>query len=165
MSFKDTKSEILTPLKALQKARKFCAYSERCHFDVKIKLNEWNIDQTTADWIVSELIQENFLNEERFAHSYSRGKFNQNKWGKHKIKQGLRQKQVSEYLVKKALAEIFDEDYFKIIKDEAVKYLKGKDKKNRIVYQKAIHYLNQKGFEYELVIQVMKTIKIEEDGL
>ncbi|MDD2411616.1 MAG: regulatory protein RecX [Bacteroidales bacterium] len=165
MSFKVNKPEIITPLKALQKAQKFCAYSERSHFDLKLKLKEWQVDQASSDWIISELIQENFLNEERFAYSYCRGKLNQNKWGKYKIKHGLRKKQVSEFLIKKALEQISDEVYFKIMEDEVLKYIKGKNINNRTDFQKTIHYLNQKGFESEFVIDILKKIKNAKDGL
>lgn len=165
MSFDANKKEIITPLKALQKAQKFCAYSERCHFDLKLKLKEWQIDQASADWIISELIQENFLNEERFAYGYCRGKLNQNKWGKYKIKQGLRQKQVSDYLINKAMEQISDEVYFQIMEDEVIKYIKGKNLKNQKDFQKTIHYLNQKGFESEFVIDFLKKIKNKENGL
>lgn len=165
MSFNSIKPEIITPLRALQKAQKYCAYSERCQFDLKIKLKEWQIDQQSSDWIISELIQNNFLNEERFAYTYCRGKLNQNKWGKLKIKQGLRQKQVSDYLIKKALEQISDEDYFKIIEDELTKYIKGKNINNRIDFQRTIRYLNQKGFESEFVIDIMKKIKNNQNGL
>jgi regulatory protein len=157
--------KIVTPLEALQKARKYCAYSERCHFDVSLKLREWEIDEKTSNWIITELIQEKFLNEERFAMSYTRGKFNQNKWGKNKIKQGLRQKKITDFLIKKALQSISDDDYYNVLKKEVQKYSKEKKLKNRNEFQKILYYLNQKGFETELIIEILKELKKEEDGL
>lgn len=156
---------IVTPLAALQKARKYCAFSERSHYDVALKLREWEIDEKTSNWIISELIQENFLNEERFAMSYTRGKFNQNKWGKNKIKQGLRQKKITNFLIIKALQSISDDDYYNVLKNEVQKYVKIKKLNYRNDFQKMLNYLSQKGFETDLIIEILKEIKKEKDGI
>jgi regulatory protein len=148
--------KIVTPLEALQKARKYCAYSDRSHYDVMLKLQDWNIDEKTSNWIITELIQEKFLNEERFALNYSRGKLNQNKWGRMKIKYGLRQKKISDFLIKKALQSISDDNYIDILSKEIDKYTKGGKLKNKIEYKKTLMYFNQKGFETDLIIEILK---------
>ena len=70
---------------ALAKAAKYCAYQERCHWDMEKKLKEWNIDVDIHDEIIAELIQLGFLNEERFTIAYTQGKVNIKKWGRKKI--------------------------------------------------------------------------------
>ncbi|MCC7454537.1 MAG: RecX family transcriptional regulator, partial [Crocinitomix sp.] len=80
---------------AKSKIEAFCAYQERSHFEVKNKLESWFIDFRDINLLISELIETNFLNEERFASSYVSGKFRIKKWGKIKIRQQLKSKQVS----------------------------------------------------------------------
>src|ERR1700760_1960258 len=86
----------------LSKAEHFCAYQERAQQEVRDKLYEWGLYPQAVENIISKLIESNYLNEERFAKEYTRGKFNQKSWGRIKIKQGLKLKQVPEKLIKKA---------------------------------------------------------------
>lgn len=136
----------------------YCAYQERCHSEVRNKLWELNFRGEEIEEALSVLISENFLNEERFARSYSRGKFNINHWGRKKIVQALKQKQVSEYCIKKGLQEIDDTKYI-----ETLRLLLRKKweelKKERLGYirkQKVQRYLLQKGFENELITELLK---------
>src|SRR5487761_1922976 len=101
----------LTPMQAATRIRHYCAYQERCHAEVKDKLYSFGLHKNEVEPILSELVSENFLNEERFAIQYAGGKFRIKHWGKIKIKQGLQQKQVSAYCIKKALKEIDEDDY------------------------------------------------------
>jgi len=91
---------------ALEKAATYCAYQERCHQEVERKLVAWNIDPEIHDEILSDLIQQNFLNEERYAKAYVSGKVNIKKWGRYKIKLELKSRQVSEYSINKAFKAI-----------------------------------------------------------
>src|SRR3569833_2353286 len=100
---------------ALAKAEHYCAYQERAQQEVRDKLYEWGLWPDAIENIISELIGANFLNEERFAKAYARGKFNQNGWGKNKIKQGLKFKKVPDVLIKKALLAISDDDYLQAL--------------------------------------------------
>lgn len=138
----------------------YCAYQERCHSEVRNKLWELNFRGEEIEEALSALISENFLNEERFARSYSRGKFNSNHWGRKKIVQALKQKQVSEYCIKKGLQEIDDAKYI-----ETLRLLLRKKweelKKERLGYirkQKVQRYLLQKGFENELITELLKEL-------
>jgi regulatory protein len=97
---------------ALQKAGHYCAYQERSQQEVRNKLYEWGLWTSAVEIIISELIAGNFLNEERFAKAYTKGKFNQKGWGRIKIKQGLKFKQVPDVLIKKALTGIDKSEYF-----------------------------------------------------
>jgi regulatory protein len=101
----------LTPQQALPKLKQYCAYQERCHSEVKEKLYSYGVYGDDADSIVSQLIEENYLNEERFALHFAGGKFKMKQWGKMKIKYSLKQKQVSNYCIKKALNSIDDVEY------------------------------------------------------
>src|ERR1700712_929985 len=91
---------------ALAKAEHYCAYQERSQQEVRDKLYEWGLYPDAVENVIVHLIEGNFLNEERFANAYTRGKFNQKGWGRIKIKQGLKFKKVSDVLIKKALLTI-----------------------------------------------------------
>src|ERR1041384_7614127 len=100
---------------AYQKLKHYCAYQERCHSEVKEKLYQLGIRKKDHDEIIAALIEENYLNEERFAISFAGGKFRMKQWGRLKIKQALKQRQVSEYCIKKALKEIDEKTYRKTL--------------------------------------------------
>jgi len=85
---------------ALAKAEHFCAYQERAQQEVRDKLYEWGLWPDAVERIISQLIEGNFLNEERFARIYAKSKFNQKVWGRIKIKQGLKLKRVPDVLIK-----------------------------------------------------------------
>ncbi len=144
-----------TPTKeqALQKIKHYCAYQERCHQEVKEKLYSLGMHRKDVDELISQLIEENYLNEERFAIQYAGGKFRMNHWGKIKIKYALKQKQVSEYCIKKALLQIDNDAYMKTIEKLAAEKqntLKG-EKNNFVKLRKVQDYLLQKGFESDLI--------------
>lgn len=142
----------LTKEQALQKLRHYCSYQERSHYEVIQKLWELSIKKSEHDEIVATLIDEGYLNEERFAIQYAGGKFRLKDWGKKKILYGLREKKVSDYSIKKALAAIDEEDYMKTLNkltEEKYNSLKGEQYLAR--KKKTIDYLIQKGYEYELV--------------
>lgn len=142
----------LTPEQALQKLKHYCAYQERCHSEVKEKLYNLGVKKNEQDKIIAALIEEDYLNEERFAIAFAGGKFRMKQWGRVKIKYELKRKQVSEYSIKKALKQIKDEEYLAVLKklvDE--KYSLLKDEQYLIRKKKTIDYLSQRGFESELV--------------
>src|ERR1700704_6676060 len=101
--------------KALQKIKHYCGYQERCQTEVKEKLYSMGLWKKDVEEILSQLIEENYLNEERFAIQFARGKFRMKQWGKGKILYELRQKKISEYCIKKAIKEIDDDAYQKIL--------------------------------------------------
>src|ERR1041384_3800157 len=101
----------LTKEQAFKKIKQYCAYQERCHSEVREKLYSFELYKKDVEQIISQLIEENYVNEERFAIQYAGGKFRMKQWGKVKIKHALKQKQVSEYAIKKALKEINEKDY------------------------------------------------------
>lgn len=152
-------SKSYTPLQALQQIKHYCAYQERCHREVKEKLYGMGLHRADVDEIMAMLISENFLNEERFAKAYAGGKFRMKQWGKRKIISALKQKQVSEYCIRKGLAEIDEEEYDAVIRRLAEKKyfsLKGEQYLRRQFKTK--QHLLSKGFEPELVEEALKKI-------
>ena len=142
----------MTQKEALKKMAKYCAYQERCQSEVRQKLKSFSLCEEEIESIICELIDQNFLNEERFAKAFVRGKFNQKDWGKNKIKQHLFQKEISAYCIKKGLEEINESDYLN--KLERLVYKKKRTLKfsNQFnLNQKVARYLIGKGFESDLV--------------
>jgi regulatory protein len=142
----------LTVEQALQKLKHYCAYQERCHSEVKEKLYSLGVWKKDHDSIISTLIEENYLNEERFAIAYAGGKWRVKHWGRVRIKYELKQKQVSEYCIKKALKQIDEEEYQKVLHETAAaKYASLKNDQYLVRKKKTIDYLVNRGFEIPLV--------------
>jgi len=147
----------LTKEQALQKLKHYCAYQERCHSEVKDKLYTLGVWKKEHDEIMATLIEENYLNEERFAIAFAGGRFRVKQWGRVKIKYELKQKQVSDYCIKKALKQIGEEDYLKVLNKLAKeKYASLKSEQHLIRKKKTMDYLLGKGFETELVRTVLE---------
>jgi regulatory protein len=150
----------LTPLLAIPKLKQYCAYQERCHSEVKEKLAGYGVYGDDAALIISNLIEENYLNEERFAIHFAGGRFRVKQWGRVKIKYELKQKQVSEYCIKKALKSIGEDDYeatLQKLTEQKLKTLKG-EKNIFIKKRKLQDFLLQRGFENELVRAMVNKI-------
>ncbi len=140
-----------------QKMADYCVYQDRCHWEVEKKLREFDLIEEARDEILLFLIQNNFLNEERFARSYTRGKFNQKKWGKRKIKQGLERRNISKYLIDKALNEIEETEYLECLQQTAEKKWRTIQAPNTYQNkQKLIRYLMQRGFEWKDIEKVLE---------
>ncbi|MEJ5996275.1 regulatory protein RecX [Pedobacter sp. Du54] len=156
------KSTQQTPLNldkktALLKAESWCAYQERSQQEVRDKLYEWNLFPNEVEEVIAELISTNFLNEERFAHAYTSGKFKIKKWGKLKIKQGLKLKKVPDKLIQKALNGIQMDEYLAILLASAIKKEATINEKDSLKKKyKLISYLQNKGFENDLIFDVLK---------
>jgi regulatory protein len=146
-----------TPLQALPKAKHYCAYQERCHSEVKDKLYGFGLNKNETDQIISTLIEENYLNEERFALLYAGGHFRTKHWGRVKIKYELKKKMVSDYCIKKALASIDDTEYIKTLRRlTALKLKTLRSEKNMFIRKKKLQdHLLMKGYETELVKEMV----------
>lgn len=146
----------LTKEQALQKLKQYCAYQERSHSEVQQKLWELGVYRSEHDGIIAALIEEDYLNEERFAKSFAGGKFRMKDWGRKKIHYGLKEKGVSEYLIKQAMKEIDEESYRKTLQALAEKkYTSLKGEQYLVRKKKTMDYLLQKGFEPALVTGVV----------
>lgn len=138
------------------KIEQYCAYQERSQQEVRDKLYDMGLHQEDVENLISELIDNNFLNEERFAISFARGKFRIKHWGKIKIKQHLKLKKVSEYCIKKALSLIDADDYEKVILQLIAKKSRElKEKDTYIKNQKIIRYVISRGFETDIVLSLI----------
>jgi len=144
----------LTKEQALQKMRHYCAYQERCHRDVRDKLYQLGVWKRDHDEIVASLIEDDYLNEERFAIAFAGGKWRMKQWGRVKIKYELKQKQVSDYCIRKALRQIGEEEYLEVLEKLAEeKYAALKGEQWMVRKKKTIDYLVMKGFEPALAGQ------------
>ena len=142
---------------ALNKAASWCAYQERSQQEVRDKLYEWNMFKNEVEDIISTLITENFLNEERFAFAYVSGKFNIKKWGKIKIRQRLRFKKVPEKIIIKALNSIDEDKYLATLQEIYEKKERMEKEKNAMKRRfKLSNYLQSKGFEKDLIFLLLK---------
>ncbi|HET7115195.1 MAG TPA: regulatory protein RecX [Hanamia sp.] len=149
-----------TPQQSVPKIKQYCAYQERCHAEVRDKLYSFGLNKSEVEEIISVLITENYLNEERFAIHYAGGKFRMKQWGKNKIKQSLKFKQVSEYCIKKALKEIDEREYektFQKLTEQKLKTLKS-EKNIFIKKRKLQDFLLMKGYETGMIREVVNMI-------
>jgi len=141
----------------LLKAERFCAYQERCRFEVEKKLRERKAKPNEISKILSSLEEDGYLNDERYTKNFASGKFRIKRWGKNKIRAELRMKKISEDLISNALDGIDEEEYFKTIqhlinkKSREVKSQNSKDKTRKILM-----FLLSRGFESELIWRVLK---------
>jgi len=146
---------------ALVKAEHFCAYQERAQQEVRDKLYDWGLWPDAVENIIIKLIGDNFLNEERFAKAYVRGKFKQKGWGRIKIKQGLKIKKIPDKLLKKALLIIDGDEYLamltKILSKKANLLTEKVPYKRRYKLQQ---YALSRGFENDLIIDVLKNSEL-----
>ncbi len=143
-----------TPHQAKLKAESYCAYQERAQQEVRDKLYMWGLHQNDVENIIAILIEENFLNEERFAKAYVLGKFRMKGWGKIKIKMHLKAKRVSEPLIRIALKGIDLDEYEQKLADTIDRKITGPIEKLTIAERaKLIRFLQSKGFENDLIFE------------
>ena len=148
----------LTKEQAIQKLKHYCSYQERSHSEVQQKLWDLGVRKAEHDEIIASLIEDDYLNEERFARQFAGGKFRMKEWGRKKIYYGLKEKGISDYLIKTAMKEINEEAYRKILGGLAEKkYALLKGEQYLVRKKKTIDYLLQKGYEPELVTAVVNS--------
>ena len=151
----------LTPDQVLDKMAKYCAYQERCVKDVRDKLKTFDIPEEEKTKILDYLLDNRFVNDERFAKSFVRGKVNQSGWGMNKIRFHLIQKGIDKELIDEALRQTDEEDY----RQRLIDILKTKSKTIKAdsdfeKKRKLAAYAMQKGFEGNLVWEVLKDLAI-----
>jgi len=150
------KKKTLSIKEAMLKGANFCAYQERSQYEVRNKLYTYGLHENEVDEVLSDLIVQGFVNEERFAKTYVGGKFRVKKWGRIKILQGLKHHKISEYCIRQAMKEI-DEDYETTLielLEKKSKTIKGADDFDRNT--KLARYAIGRGFEGALVWEVIK---------
>jgi len=135
----------------------YCVYQERCHKEVEQKLYDLKMIPQAKEKILLHLMEHNFLNEERYAKSFVRGKFSIKKWGKIKITNQLKFKNISAYNIKSALTEIDEVDYLKTLHQIAEKKLPLIKESNSFKKRNKLStFLISKGFESSLVFETVK---------
>ena len=143
-----------TLTEATKKLEGYCAYQDRCHKEVIDKLRGMSMIPEAIDHIVAHLIQYNYLNEERFAKSFARGKFKIKKWGRVRIVNELKHRDISKYNIQTALKEIGEEDYILTLDSLAKKRLTGLKETNILKRKKKLaDYLLYRGWESHLIYE------------
>ena len=146
---------------ALARLQKYCAYQDRCHQEVRSKLVEIGIYGDDLEEIIVDLIQDKFLDEQRFALSFARGKFRYKKWGRTRIRRELKMRDISDYCMKKAMAEIEEEDYIQTIQTLLTKKNQEVKEKNPFKRRKKLaDYVIGKGYESFLVWNEIRTMSL-----
>ena len=141
---------------ALIKAANFCAYQERTHKEVRSRLSELEVVGDESEAIIAWLIENNYLNEERFARIFAGSKFRQKKWGRIKIRQELRIRGVSDYCLKAGMSEIDGDDYMVTLREIIEKKSRDiKDSNKLVIKQKLVKFALSRGFENDLVFDVV----------
>ena len=142
---------------ALAKLQRYCAYQERCHREVRSKLLDLGIYGDDLEEIIANLIQDNFLNEERYARSFARGKFRMKQWGRNRIRQELKMREVSDYCIRKAMEEISEKEYLTMLQQILKKRASLITEENDFIKKsKLAQYATSRGFEAELVWEALK---------
>ncbi len=140
----------------LAKMQNYCSYQERSFFDVKNKLISWNVQEKIMDKIISKLVDQDYLNEERYAKAFTGGKFRINKWGKNKIINELHKKQIPDIYIQIGINEIDDNEYFNTLKEIISKKdanLKIANQEKRM--QKLANYAISRGYDRGIVWKVL----------
>ena len=153
------KKLLLSPEMAEHKIKQWCAYQERSQNETRYKLYEYGLKQNEVENILSNLISENFLNDERFAIALAGGKFRIKHWGKVKIKIELRKHKISDYSINKALKAIDGDDYMNVIilvLEKKIRQAKIKDKQK--LYYGTLNYAISRGFERDLITEQLNKL-------
>ena len=150
----------LTPEQAYQKIKHYCGYQERSHAEVKEKLYSFGLWKNDVETLLSRIIEDDYLNEERFAKAFVGGRFRMKQWGRVKIKYELKQKQVSEYNIKKAMKEISEEDYEAAFNKLFASKLESLSSEKNVPTRKRkmFDYMLQKGYERDMIMSKLNEL-------
>ncbi|MBK7964637.1 MAG: RecX family transcriptional regulator [Bacteroidetes bacterium] len=147
-----------SPEIAWLKIARWCAYQERSQQEVRDKLYEYGLFSKDVEVLISRLIGDNFLNEERFAIAFAGGKFRQLGWGKVKIKAALKLKKVFDYCLRKGIASIPDQDYILMLEKVVAKRAREEKENNPMKrMHKLAQYAISRGYESDLVWEVLRS--------
>ena len=134
----------------------YCAYQDRCHKEVEEKLRAYDLIPEAREMLLLHLLEEGFLNEERFARSFARGKFRIKKWGRKRIERELLSRGVSSYNIKQGLSEIDPEDYQQTLFDLAEKKYHQTTEKHPLKKRKKVaDFLLRRGFESQKIYAIL----------
>ncbi len=141
----------------LAKAQKFCDYQERYQQEVRDKLYSWGAKPDEIESVLAQLIEQDYINEERFARAFARGKFRIKHWGKIKIRQELKMRKISEYCIKQGLSEISDDEYLETLKHVIAKktHSLNAERNTLLKQRKIVSYALSRGFEADLAWDII----------
>ena len=152
-------SKRLSKEEALKKIKNYCTYQERCHTEVKEKLYGFGLFKAETEEIMANLIEDNYLNEERFAKQFAGGKFRIKQWGRKKILYELKQKGVNKLNIKIGLKDINEDEYLAVLQKLAEKKWNAlAGEQNLARHGKTNAYLLQKGYEQDLIGKVLRKL-------
>lgn len=158
----DQPKKYLSKAQAKKKLQRYCAYQERCHQEVRKKLLHLGIYGDDLEEIIYDLITENFLNEERFAQSFARGKYRMSGWGRNRILQELKRREISAYCIRKALAEIDEEEYQQIMyRAIKKKFLDNTQLDPYPRKQKILAFAYRRGYDFNEVQQLLDQLQYD----
>ncbi|MGG7036046.1 MAG: regulatory protein RecX [Flavobacterium sp.] len=153
-------SDNTTRREALSKIEHYCSYQERCHQEVTDKLYALGVQKEDIESIIVHLITNNYLNEERFARSFARGKHRIKHWGKNRIVNELKLRNISAPNIKLALSEIDLDDYYECFQNLSDRHWNTITEKNILKKRKKFcDYLLRKGWEIDLVYEKVKELE------
>ncbi len=158
MTFRKQQS-VYTVAQAIDKAAKYCALQDRCQHDVRNKMMQWGLNHAEADEALVWLITEGFVNDERFTRAFVIGKLRQNGWGRGKIVQGLKAKNISEQCIQLGFEEIDEEEYIRLMENQANKKWNLLKEDLHTKVQKTARFLLGRGFESNLVWDIVNKLK------
>lgn len=137
----------------------FCAYQERCVWDARRKMQEREVAEEDQERVLEYLIQEKFIDEERYVRAFARGKFNFKKWGRNRISMELRMRKISESLIRKGIAEIDPVAYYDTLLEQTERRWEREKETDPFKKRfKVVGYLMQKGFEKDLIEEALDAI-------
>ena len=142
-----------------KKLENFCSYQERCHKEVEEKLREYGMIQSASQEIIAQLIQEDYLNETRFAKNFARGKFRIKNWGRNRISRELKSRNITDYNIKMGMQEFtdieYEETFYNLIekRKKSVEHLPIDQQKKKI-----FSYLSYRGWEHEKIYDALSQL-------
>jgi regulatory protein len=160
VDYKKTPKKYTSKADALAKLQRYCAYQDRCHKEVRTKLLELGVYGDDLEEVIAQLIEEKFLNEERYARSFARGKFRIKQWGRSRIVRELKMRDISDYCIRKAMEEIEEAEYTQTLADFLAKKAllleneSGFERNNKLA-----QYALRRGFEQELVWEAIRKME------
>jgi len=153
-------NKVYTVKEATERIQSYCAMQDRCQWEVERKMKEWGISDEIIENILTDLILDKFVDEERFSESFCRGKFRIKRWGKVKIKNELKIKKISKNCINKGLLQIENKEYMKVLKDLYIKKRDSLKDANQFIRKgKISKHLQQKGFESKLIWELINKDK------
>lgn len=150
----------------LQKIQRYCAYQERCRSEVRARMHQLGASEEQVDQLLAYLEKEQFLDEARFARAFARGKFTYNKWGRQKIRHGLREKQVPDEMIEEALREEIDPETYEIALRKLIqrKWQSDGDRPQDVLEARALQTFMKKGYEAEEIRRIMDYLAREQEN-